>query len=72
VSAWTTHGATKAAANTILARIFMRNSPCLVIKKKLTAAEKEIGNLIDAMASYGLRDNVDIQRRLKQATETRD
>jgi hypothetical protein len=42
------------------------------IKKKLKEAEKEISNLVDAIASYGLRDNIDIQRKLKQATDKRD
>lgn len=42
------------------------------IRRKLEKAEKEISNLVDAIASYGLRDNLDVQRRLKAATETRD
>jgi hypothetical protein len=37
------------------------------IKRKLATAEKEIANLIDAIASYGLKNNPDVQRRLKSA-----
>ena len=42
------------------------------IKRKQEKAEKEISNLVDAIASYGLRDNLDVQRRLKAATAARD
>ncbi len=42
------------------------------IRRRLDKAEREIGNLVDAIATYGLRDNLDIQRRLKQATTARD
>jgi site-specific DNA recombinase len=42
------------------------------IKRKQEKAEKEISNLVDAIASYGLRDNLDVQRRLKEATAARD
>ncbi len=42
------------------------------VRRRLEKAEKEINNLVDAIAAYGLRDNLDIQRRLKVATETRD
>jgi hypothetical protein len=42
------------------------------VRRRLEKVEKEIANLVDAIAAYGLRDNLDIQRRLKQATDTRD
>jgi hypothetical protein len=42
------------------------------IKRKLATAEKEIANLVDAIANYGLKSNLDVQRRLKAATDARD
>jgi hypothetical protein len=42
------------------------------IKRKLVTAEKEIANLVDAIAGYGLKNNLDVQRRLKAATDARD